>query len=130
MQVFNWPRGPIYLLIIAFLIVLIPGWMEGPVIFKIDGEHNLTLANAIALVPLMISAVWIQRGIWKRRIYLFNKVTVYTGPAVLIIFGMGLGLGMFLANAFREFNYWWAVGGLLFIIMLVNVVLISGHSEK
>ena len=104
--------------------------MEGPVIFKIDGEHNLTLANAIALVPLMISAVWIQRGIWKRRIYLFNKVTVYTGPAVLIIFGMGLGLGMFLANAFREFNYWWAVGGLLFIIMLVNVVLISGHSEK
>jgi hypothetical protein len=130
MQLFNWPRGPVYILIIAILMILIPGWMEGPVIYKIDGQHNLTLVNAMALIPLMISAAWIQKGIWKRRIYLFNKVTVYPGAAVLIIFSMGLGLGMLLANAFREFHYWWAIGGSFFIIMLVDVVLISGHSQK
>ena len=130
MQIFNWPRGPVYLLIIAVLIIMLPKWLEGPVIYEIDDMHHLTLANAIALVPLMISVTWIQRGIWKRRIYLFNKVTIYTGSAVLVIFSMGLGLGMLLASAFFSFHYWWAVGGFLFLIMLVNVVLISGHSQK
>jgi hypothetical protein len=118
------------LLLLAIIIILIPARWEGPVLYDFNPAPRLSLVDLIAMIPLIISVTWIQNGVWKRRIYLFNKVTIYPGSAVLIVFAMGLGLGMLLASAFFSFHYWWAVGGLTFIIMLVNVVLISGHSQK
>ena len=126
---FRWPRGPVYLFFLAIFIIFIPDPWEGPVLYNIDSEHNLSLADLFAMVPLLISVTWIQRGVWKRRIYLFNKVTIYPGSAVIIVFFMGLGLGMLLASGFSSFRYWWAIGGILIISTLVNVVLISGHSQ-
>jgi hypothetical protein len=120
----------VYLLAFAIALILVPDRWEGPVLYEINTEHKLTIVDLIAMLPLLVSVTWIQRGVWKRRIYLFNKVTVYPGAGVLIVFGMGLGLGMLLASAFFTFRYWWAVGGSLFIIMLVNVTLTSGRSPE
>ncbi len=128
-SILKWPRGPVYLLILALLIFLIPSSLEGPLLFEIEDEQGLSLANLIALIPLLVSVTWIQRGLWKRRIYLFNRVTLYPGATTLIIFFMGLGLGMLIANAFYNFHYWWAIGGSFFIIFLVVVVLKSGKSD-
>ena len=130
MHILRWPRGPVYFLLITILLVIVPERWEGPVLYTIDSGHVLSLVDTIAMIPLLVSVIWIQRGLWSRRIYLFNKVTLYPGSAVLIIFFLGIGLGMFLASAFSTFHYWWAVGGTIFIIMLVNVVLISGHSPE
>jgi hypothetical protein len=128
-SILKWPRGPVYLLILALLLFLIPSGFKGPLLFEIEEEQGLSLVNMIALIPLLVSVTWIQRGLWKRRIYLFNRVTLYPGATTLIIFFMGLGLGMLIANAFYNFRYWWAIGGSFFIIFLVVVVLKSGKSD-
>lgn len=127
--ILKWPRGPVYLLILALLLFLIPTHLEGPLLFEINEERDLRVADLLALIPLLASVTWIQRGLWKRRIYLFNRVTLYPGATTLIIFFMGLGLGMVIANAFYNFRYWWAIGGSFFIVLLVIVVLKSGKSD-
>ena len=126
MKIFKWPRGPVYILLLAVLIGLVPQQWEGPLIIEDGTGNGLSYLNLVALLPLLIAVTWIQNGLWKRRIYLFNKVTIYPGAASLIIFFMGLGLGLLTASAFREFFYWWAVGGIIFLGTLINVVLISG----
>ena len=125
MNYLEWPRGPIILLILSVLIFALPEQWEGPFLFRISNGHGLSIVDSFALIPLLISAAWIQKGLWKRRIYLFNKITMYPGSASLIIFFMGLGLGLLIASAFNDFFYWWGVGGVLFMIFLINVVLIS-----
>ena len=125
---FTWPRGPVYLLIFAILLFFVPKHLEGPRIISADTDHGLTILNTLALVPPIVSVYWIQRGLWSRRIYLFNRITIYPGAGSLLIFGMGLGLGMLIASAFAEFNYWWAVGGILFLTVLVLIVLKSGKN--
>ncbi|HLF33461.1 MAG TPA: hypothetical protein VI583_04460 [Cyclobacteriaceae bacterium] len=125
----RWPRSPVYILILAILLILIPDRWEGPVLFQIDSEHNLSLIDLVAMAPLLASVTWIQRGVWKRRIYLFNKVTIYPGAAVLIVFFMGIGLGMLLVSGFSAFRYWWAIGGILVLATLIDVVLVSGRSR-
>jgi hypothetical protein len=127
---FRWPRSPVYILILAIILILIPDRWEGPVLYQIDNEHNLSLVDLVAMVPLLASVTWIQRGVWKRRIYLFNKVTIYPGAAVLIVFFMGIGLGMLMASGLLSFRYWWAVGGILVLTTLIKVVLVSGHSQE
>jgi len=127
----EWPRGPILLLIISILVFALPEQMEGPDLFGISNGHGLSLIDSLALIPLLISAIWIQKGIWKRRIYLFNKITMYPGSASLIIFFIGIGMGLLIASAFSSFYYWWIIGSILILALLINVVLISGrmHSD-
>jgi hypothetical protein len=126
----KWPRGPVYLLVILILLVLVPDRWEGPVVYRISSDHSISILDSIAMVPMFFLLIWIQKGIWKRRIYLFNRVTLYPGAAVLMVFSMGLGLGMLLSSAFFTFRYWWAIGGLVFIIMLMAVILVSGKSPE
>jgi hypothetical protein len=126
MKFMVWPRGPVILLALAILIFALPPQWEGPDLLNISQGHGLSLVDTIALIPLLISAIWIQKGFWARRIYLFNKITIYPGSASLLIFFIGLGLGLLIASAFNNFYYWWAVGGSVFIVLLVYIVLISG----
>lgn len=129
MKLFNWPHGPIILLTFSILIFALPDSLEGPELFNVGEGHGLSLMDLVALIPLLISAGWIQKGLWGRRIYLFNKITVYPGSASLLIFFIGLGLGLLIASAFNTFNYWWAAGGLIFIILLSYIVLTSGKTK-
>ena len=130
MKAIEWPRGPVILLSVAVLIFAVPTQWEGPFLFKIGEGHGLSLLDTIALIPLLISASWIQKGLWGRRIYLFNKITMYPGSASLLIFFIGLGLGLLIASAFNDFFYWWAIGGMTCIFTLVYIVLISGRMKK
>lgn len=130
MKVLSWPKGPVILLSLSILVFALPAQWEGPLILSIGEGHGLSLLDTFALIPLMASAIWIQKGLWARRIYLFNKITMYPGSASLLIFFIGLGLGLLIASAFNTFFYWWAVGGLIFVILLVNIVLISGKSQN
>ena len=129
MSRFKWPQGPVHLLVISILIGIIPHKWEGPMIVEDETGFGLSYLNTFGLIPLLAAVYWIQKGLWKRRIYLFNKVTIFPGAASLIIFFMGLGLGLFAASAFRDFSYWWAVGGIIFIAFLINVILISGKMQ-
>ena len=130
MKAIEWPRGPVFLMSLAILIFAVPTQWEGPYLFKIDEGNGLSLLNTIALIPLLISIAWIQKGLWGRRIYLFNKITMYPGSASLLIFFIGLGLGLLIASAFNNFYYWWAIGGITFLLILVYIVLISGKMNK
>jgi len=130
MKFIEWPRGPVYLLALSILIFALPENWEGPYLLNISEGEGLSLIDTIALIPLLISVGWIQKGLWSRRIYLFNKITIYPGSASLLIFFIGLGLGLLIASAFNNFYYWWAVGGLTFIVLLVYIVLISGKMKK
>ena len=126
MKTMIWPKGPVIILALAIILFALPDSWEGPQIFSISEGHGLSLLDTIALIPLLISAIWIQKGLWSRRIYLFNKITIYPGSASLLIFFIGLGLGLLIASAFNNFFYWWAVGGFLFIALVGYIVLISG----
>jgi hypothetical protein len=126
----KWPKAPVYLLMFSILLFLVPASLEGPVLFDFQGASALSLTDLVAVIPLMISVIWIQKGLWRRRIYLFNRVTLYPGATTLLVFSMGLGLGMVLAHAFSTFRYWWAIGGASFIIILAIIVWKSGRSEK
>jgi len=125
----KWPKGPVFLLILSLLIFMVPSSLKGPVLLKISEEHSLSLINMLALIPMLVALIWIQKGLWKRRIYLFNRVTLYPGATTLMVFIMGLGLGMVLAHAFSGFRYWWAIGGAFFITILVAVILKSGKTN-
>ncbi len=126
---FSWPRGPVYLLLLSIFLFFIPKNLEGPLLIAAGENQGLTFLNTLALIPLLISVYWIQQGLWKRRIYLFNRITIYPGAGSLLVFGMGIGLGMLIASAFNSFNYWWAIGGSLFLLILVIVVLKSSLSD-
>ena len=130
MKAIEWPRGPVFLLSLAILIFAVPAQWEGPFLFKISEGHGLSLLDTIALIPLLISTAWIQKGLWGRRIYLFNKITMYPGSASLLIFFIGLGLGLLIASAFNNFFHWWAIGAITFIFTLIYIVLISGRMNK
>ena len=86
MKAIEWPRGPVFLLSLSILLFAIPVQWEGPFLFNISEGNGLSLLDTLALVPLLISAGWIQKGLWGRRIYLFNKITMYPGSASLLIF--------------------------------------------
>jgi len=126
MKIIEWPRGPVVLLIISILLCAVPDKFEGPMLLNSGSGYGLSLIETIALIPLLVSAGWIQKGLWSRRIYLFNKITLYPGSASLLIFFIGLGLGLLIASAFSTFAYWWALGGSIFILLLLYIVLISG----
>jgi hypothetical protein len=130
MKAIEWPQGPVLLLFIAIIIFAVPAQWEGPFLLKISEGHGLSLLDSIALIPLLISTAWIQKGLWGRRIYLFNKITMYPGSASLLIFFIGLGLGLLIASAFNNFYYWWAIGGMIFIFILLYIVLISGKMKE
>lgn len=130
MKLIEWPRGPIYVLSLSILLFTLPDNIEGPFLMNISEGHGLSLLDSFALIPLLISVGWIQRGLWKRRIYLFNKITIYPGSASLLIFFIGVGLGLLIASAFNNFYYWWAVGGAIFMLLLVYIVLISGKMNN
>lgn len=129
MTFYKWPKGPVILLIFSILMFLIPKSFEGPEIFSFGSYQGLSVLNTMALIPLLFSVYWIQRGLWRRRIHLFNRVTLYPGAGSLIVFLMGLGLGMLIAAGFKDFQYWWAIGGILFIFVLIVVVLKSGSGK-
>ena len=129
MKTMEWPKGPVIILVIAIFLFALPDRWDGPNLLDINDGHGLSLMDLIALLPLLISAIWIQKGLWSRRIYLFNKITIYPGSASLLIFFIGIGLGLLIASAFNNFYYWWAVGGFIFIIFLVYIVLISGKMQ-
>ena len=124
------PKAPVYLLLISILLFLVPATLEGPVMIDLPETSDLSVTDLIAVVPLMISVIWIQKGLWRRRIYLFNRVTLYPGATTLLVFVMGLGLGMLLAHALSAFRYWWAIGGAMFIIMLAIIVWKSGRTDE
>lgn len=130
MKLKEWPRGPVILLCISVLLFALPDAWEGPLLLAVGNGHGLSLIDTIALAPLLFSTFWIQKGLWSRRIYLFNKITLYPGSASLLIFFIGLGLGLLIASAFSTFSYWWAVGGIIFIPLLLYIVLISGKMLK
>ena len=109
-SILRWPKAPVYLLLISILLFMVPVSLEGPVLIDFQEASDLTITDLIALISLMTSVVWIQKGLWRRRIYLFNRVTLYPGATTLLVFSMGLGLGMVLAHAFSTFRFWWAIG--------------------
>jgi hypothetical protein len=129
MKLIEWPRGPIYLLSLSILLFVLPDNKEGIYLLNIGEGHGLSLLDTLALIPLLISVGWIQKGLWSRRIYLFNKITMYPGSASLLIFFIGLGLGLLIASAFKTFLFWWAIGGAIFILLLIYIVLTSGKSR-
>ena len=130
MKFSEWPHGPVILLCVSVVLFTLPDAWEGPLLLAVGNGNGLSLVDTIALLPLLISTFWIQKGLWGRRIYLFNKITMYPGSASLLIFFVGIGLGLLIASAFNTFLYWWAVGGILFVLLLLYIVLISGKMPK
>jgi hypothetical protein len=106
------------------MIFAAPMDQEGQVILSISPGHALSVLDTIALIPLLIGTILLQKGIWKRRRQLMEVIRLFPEKSSLFVFAAGLGLGLLLASAFSTFFWWWVVGALLFGIAVVIAVII------
>jgi hypothetical protein len=133
----TWPGAPGFLVLIGVVVLALPQHLEGPTIIPISPPgvasakgHALSVLDTIALIPLVIGALWLQDGLWRRRKVLAAAAQYSPLTAITVAFASGLGLGLLLASAFSVFFWWWAIGAVLFAITLAIAVAVVGRSGR
>jgi hypothetical protein len=62
---------------------------------------------------------WLYSVLWQRRERLYDSIRQspdVSGAAILIA---GFGFGLLIASAFSSFLWWWAVGAVLFGVVII-----------
>jgi hypothetical protein len=87
------------LIALALLIFFGPKRYEGPVLLPISREHAVTAQDIVALVPFLAGSLWLSIGLWQNRESLLSLVSRWPGRAVLLVFAVGIDLGLVLGVA-------------------------------
>jgi hypothetical protein len=61
-------------------------------------------------------------GLWHRRARVYQLAARFPARFASAVFAGGFGLGLLIASAFSTFFWWWAVGAVLFGLVLVVAV--------
>jgi hypothetical protein len=91
---------------------------------------RLAVLDTIALIPLVLGALWLQIGLWRRRKALAASARHAPLTAMTVAFASGFALGLLIASAFSGFFWWWAIGAVLFAITLAIAVAVVGRSGR
>lgn len=118
MKRFSWFYCSLGFIILGLGIFTAPAQWEGPVLIPIGPGHALSALDMIAVMSLFIGVNWLYLGLWQRRQHLHDFLIKSPGIACLGIFIAGVGLGLLVASAFSSFFWWWAIGAVLFGVML------------
>jgi hypothetical protein len=121
----RWPLLPLVLITLGLALLAAPSSVEGPVLLPISPGHAISRLDAVALVPLMAGMLGLYAGLWRRRVRVYQHAAQSPGSFALAVFVGGFGLGLLIASAFSTFFWWWAVGALLFAIVLFGAVLLA-----
>ncbi|WP_018352925.1 hypothetical protein [Longispora albida] len=108
----------IALLLLAFgtAVLAMPASVEGTAVLRISPGHEMSVVDAIGIVPLAVGGTWLEVLIVLRfpRLHLGPRTTLTLG------FLAGLGLGLVLASVYQGF-WWWALGAGLFAAVLAGL---------
>ncbi len=83
------------------------------------------MLDSVALAPLLLGAVLLYGGVWRRRGRLGEFLRLHSGIGGAGLFFAGLGLGLLLASAFSTFFWWWAFGAALFAVMTLATLIVT-----
>ena len=122
-RVTRWPVPPLALIALGVIVLAAPARLEGPILLPISPGHAISRLDAIGLVPLLAGTLGLYAGLWRRRAQIYQFAAGYPAPFTSAVFAAGLGLGLLIASAFSTFFWWWAVGAVLFGLVLVGAVL-------
>jgi hypothetical protein len=75
--------------------------------------------DTVALVPLLIGTGWLYYGLWKNRQRLFESFQNSPRMGSLSVFIAGTGFGLLVASSYSAFFWWWAIGALIYGVMLI-----------
>ena len=118
----RWPVPPLALIALGLLVLATPSKLEGPVLLPISPGHAISRLDAIGLVPLLAGTLGLYVGLWHRRARVSQLAARFPARFASAVFAGGFGLGLLIASAFSTFFWWWAVGAVLFGLVLVVAV--------
>lgn len=85
----------------------------------ISPGHGLSMLDMFGVAPILIGTGWLYYGLWQRRQRVFESIQKSPQMGSLGVFITGTGLGLLIASSFSAFFWWWAIGAVLFGIMLI-----------
>jgi hypothetical protein len=104
----------------------IPERLEGPTLIYTAGErHGLSLANAIALVPLALGSLLLLVGAWARRHRLERLTQRRPVESSALLLLLGLGLLLLLASGPSTMLRYWASGSFLTVSALFGLAALA-----
>jgi len=115
----SWIFGGLGLAALGIAILAAPSRYEGPVLLPISPGHALSVLDTLALVPLLVGTGWLYYGLWQRRQRLYESLQRSPQMGGFAIFIAGTGLGLLVASSYSAFFWWWAIGALLYGVMLI-----------
>lgn len=107
------------LVALGIAILAAPSKWEGPVLLPISPGHALSVLDTLALLPLLMGTGWLYYGLWQRRQRLYESLQRSPQMGSLAVFIAGTGLGLLVASSYSAFFWWWAIGALLYGVMLI-----------
>lgn len=124
-----WLRWALGLLLSALVLFALPAQVEGPVLLRVGPGHAIAVLDAVAIVPLVTSSSLFFWGLWRERIPLGGLIRRYPARSATVAFLGGLGFGLLVASVFSGFFWWWAIGAILFGVLLVLVCVQVGSKH-
>jgi uncharacterized membrane protein YidH (DUF202 family) len=113
----NKVRVLLFLILIGFVIVALPD--SDIRLFSISKEHGPSLQDAIGLILILFSYIWLVIEAWKQK----EKVLKYQDSTVfkMGLFLFGVGHGLIIASVINDYKYWWVYGIILLIVLQIAV---------
>ncbi|NOH03396.1 MAG: hypothetical protein HND47_16245 [Chloroflexi bacterium] len=115
----SWVFVGLCLVTLGVAILAAPSQWEGPVLVPISPGHGLSMLDMFGVAPILIGTGWLYYGLWQRRQRVFESIQKSPQMGSLGVFITGTGLGLLIASSFSAFFWWWAIGAVLFGIMLI-----------
>jgi hypothetical protein len=115
----SWVFGGLALVALGIAILAAPSQWEGSVLLPISPAHALSVLDTLALVPLLVGTGWLYFALWRRRQRLYESLQRSLQKGGLGVFIAGTGLGLLVASSYSAFFWWWAIGALLYGVMLI-----------
>jgi hypothetical protein len=122
----RWLLGSGTLFALALLLFGVPATLEGPLLIPISPGHGLSLADVVALAPLLAGTALLAGGLWRRRQALDATLTRRPWLARAGFLVAGLGLGLLVAAVFAFF-WWWAIGAALLSATLLTAAVVAAR---
>ena len=110
-------RVLLLIILTGFVIVALP---DSEIrLFSISKEHGPSRQDAIGLILILFSYIWLVIEAWKQK----EKVLKYQDSGVFKIglFLFGAGHGLIIASVINDYKYWWVYGIIILVVLQIAV---------